>query len=167
MTTPLIRKKRNFKGLNLDVTKSNESPNPPPSTQPEPVAIRMPPPAGGPGRKRPPPMNLAPKPQTEQPDDSNGIVMSTTPNSAPVTGSRPTYHNDLSQKIANMDLNAEKKYDLKNEDLKDLKELGQGNSGSVKKVEHIPSGKIMAKKASGHFPLWSSKVQGTAVTHCL
>ena len=36
-------------------------------------------------------------------------------------------------------------------DLKDLKELGQGNSGSVKKVEHTPTGTIMAKKASAIF----------------
>jgi len=41
-----------------------------------------------------------------------------------------------------------KKFDLRNEDLKDLQELGQGNGGSVKKVEHIPTGTLMAKKAS-------------------
>lgn len=36
--------------------------------------------------------------------------------------------------------------ELKNEDLVDLQELGQGNGGSVKKVRHVPSGTIMAKK---------------------
>lgn len=36
--------------------------------------------------------------------------------------------------------------DLKNADLKSLAELGQGNGGSVEKVEHVPSGTIMAKK---------------------
>ena len=37
--------------------------------------------------------------------------------------------------------------DLKNKDLKDIQELGQGNGGSVKKIEHTPTGTIMAKKA--------------------
>ncbi|KAG6809234.1 hypothetical protein H0H92_001059 [Tricholoma furcatifolium] len=36
--------------------------------------------------------------------------------------------------------------DLKNADLKNLAELGQGNGGSVMKVEHVPSGTVMAKK---------------------
>ncbi|KAG6829927.1 hypothetical protein H0H87_009785 [Tephrocybe sp. NHM501043] len=36
--------------------------------------------------------------------------------------------------------------DLKKEDLNDLAELGQGNGGSVMKVEHVPSGTVMAKK---------------------
>lgn len=46
-------------------------------------------------------------------------------------------------------MNSENKYqDLKNEDLKDMQELGQGNGGSVKKVEHVPTGTIMAKKVS-------------------
>lgn len=43
-------------------------------------------------------------------------------------------------------MNAEIKFDLRNEDLKDLQELGQGNGGSVKKVEHVPTSTIMAKK---------------------
>ncbi|KAI0354990.1 kinase [Trametes cingulata] len=72
-------------------------------------------------------------------------------NSAPPTGSasahRMTYHTTLSTTLANLDLNSENKYhDLRNEDLKDLKELGQGNGGSVKMVEHLPTGTIMAKK---------------------
>jgi mitogen-activated protein kinase kinase len=43
-------------------------------------------------------------------------------------------------------MNTEKSFDLRNEDLKDLHELGQGNGGSVKKVEHMPTGTFMAKK---------------------
>lgn len=35
---------------------------------------------------------------------------------------------------------------LRQEDLKNLAELGMGNGGSVMKVEHVPSGLIMAKK---------------------
>ena len=49
-----------------------------------------------------------------------------------------------------MDLSAagqEEKIDIKPEDLREIGELGQGNGGSVKKVEHVPTGKIMAKKA--------------------
>ena len=57
-----------------------------------------------------------------------------------------TYHTTLSNTLANLDLNAEVKYDLRDEDLKDLNELGQGNGGSVKKVEHVPTHTIMAKK---------------------
>ncbi|KAG5221355.1 MAP kinase kinase (MEK) [Salix suchowensis] len=43
-------------------------------------------------------------------------------------------------------MNAEMNFELRNEDLKDLQELGQGNGGSVKKVEHTPTGTMMAKK---------------------
>lgn len=61
--------------------------------------------------------------------------------SAPATASASkTYHSALSEKLANFG------EDLKNEDLKDIQELGQGNGGSVKKVEHTPTGTIMAKK---------------------
>ena len=52
----------------------------------------------------------------------------------------------MTQKLANLDMNAETKYDLRNEDLEELQELGQGNGGSVKKVKHTPTGKTMAKK---------------------
>ena len=51
-----------------------------------------------------------------------------------------TYHSALPEKLANFG------EDLKNKDLKDIQELGQGNRGSVKRVEHTPTGMIMAKK---------------------
>lgn len=79
-------------------------------------------------------------------------VISNGPNSAPLSGSaqpsrRNTYHATLSTTLANLDMNnTEIKFDLRNEDLKELQELGQGNGGSVKKVEHVPMGTIMAKK---------------------
>ncbi|KAJ2913839.1 hypothetical protein MD484_g6575, partial [Candolleomyces efflorescens] len=38
------------------------------------------------------------------------------------------------------------KFQLKNEDLVDIKDLGSGNGGSVKKVEHLPTKTYMAKK---------------------
>ena len=73
------------------------------------------------------------------------------PSSAPATSSvsarRMTYHTNLANTLANLDMNAKVKFDLRNEDLKDMQELGQGNGGSVKKVEHTPTNTIMAKKA--------------------
>lgn len=72
------------------------------------------------------------------------------PHTATPVIKRNTYHATLSNTLANLDLNAETKFDLKDEDLKDLQELGQGNGGSVKKVEHIPTKTIMAKKVCLH-----------------
>lgn len=169
-TAPIVRKKRNFKALQLDVTKSSQpSPSPAPiippvqvqpqpmsSTTTEPVATRKPPQANG--KRRPANLKLAPKKKPDlalaAPNPTNGegdaLNVAHTPNSAPVSGnpssSRPGLHNDLTQKLANMDMNSETKLDLRNEDLKELQELGQGNGGSVKKVEHTPTGTIMAKK---------------------
>ena len=161
MTTPFVRKKRNFKALQLDVSKSTQPPatTTAPSVQvqtTEPVATRPPPQANG--RKRPPPMKLVPKTQSNviSSEDNLLTVNADKSNSAPSTGlnsaSRPGLHNDLTQKLANLDMNAETKYDLRNEDLEELQELGQGNGGSVKKVKHTPTGKTMAKKVRNlHF----------------
>ena len=148
MATPAggpVRKKRNFKALQLDVSQ------PPPEPQPEPIRV-APVPAGG-GKKRPPPMQLKPKVAANPPsvDADNNLLTVNGSSSAPPTGSasahRMTYYSTLSTTLANLELNSEHKYhDLRNEDLKDLRELGQGNGGSVKKVEHLPTGTIMAKK---------------------
>lgn len=51
----------------------------------------------------------------------------------------------LSNKLAQLELKKRIK-DLGAADLKKLSDLGQGNGGSVEKVEHIPTGTIMAKK---------------------
>jgi mitogen-activated protein kinase kinase len=103
-------------------------------------------------------MNLKPKPPADAgAGDTSSVVdgfvaVAPAPTSAPASGTtsasakRMTYHTTLSNTLANLDLNAEVKYDLRDEDLKDLHELGQGNGGSVKKVEHVPSHTIMAKK---------------------
>jgi hypothetical protein len=81
---------------------------------------------------------------------SNGS--NSAPNTAsPAINKRNTYHTALSNTLANLDMNQEIKFDLRNEDLKDLHELGQGNGGSVKKVEHIPTGTLMAKKVRIHY----------------
>ncbi|EMD39829.1 hypothetical protein CERSUDRAFT_63381 [Gelatoporia subvermispora B] len=84
-------------------------------------------------------------------EGDNNLLTINGSSSAPPTGSasanRSTYHTTLSTTLAKLDLNSENKYhDLRNEDLKDMQELGQGNGGSVKKVEHVPTGTIMAKK---------------------
>lgn len=152
-----LRSKRNFKALQLDVS-SPQSP-----TEPDPIPIRQAPAnklgAGG-GKKRPPPMVLKPKLPADAPatggDPSSAVdgfvAIAPAPSSAPASGTtsasakRMTYHTTLSNTLASLDLNAEVKYDLRDEDLKDLHELGQGNGGSVKKVEHVPSRTIMAKK---------------------
>ncbi|KAH9841609.1 ste7-like protein [Rhodofomes roseus] len=143
-----VRKKRNFKALQLDVSTSSP-------TEPSPAPLRAAPAPAG--KKRPPPMKLkAPKiPNTTTPaaEDGNGMLTVNIPaSSAPPTSSisasenRTNYHNTLSSTLANLDLNSERKYDLRNEDFRDMQELGQGNGGSVKKVEHVPTGTIMAKK---------------------
>ena len=157
MATP-IRKKRNFKALQLQV--AGDVPAPAAPKEPDPIAIRTAPTVAGavPGlKKRPPPMTLkAPKIPTPSgavsavEQDGNLLTVASGPNSAPHTSTasvkRNTYHATLSTTLANLDMNAEIKFDLRNEDLKDLQELGQGNGGSVKKVEHVPTKTIMAKK---------------------
>jgi mitogen-activated protein kinase kinase len=49
----------------------------------------------------------------------------------------------ISSTLAKLDM---VKFDLRDADLHSMEELGQGNGGSVMKVEHVPSGTIMAKK---------------------
>jgi mitogen-activated protein kinase kinase len=85
-------------------------------------------------------------------EESSSLTVSNGVGSAPNTASpsinkRNTYHTALSNTLANLEMNNnEIKFDLRNEDLKELQELGQGNGGSVKMVEHIPTGTMMAKK---------------------
>lgn len=153
MATP-IRKKRNFKALQLEVAQ----PASPVISEPDPVPTRPAPAAATTGgKKRPPPMTLnkvaTPSNAASNADQDNGLLMvHNGPGSAPSTSSasarRNTYHTTLSNTLANLDMNTEIKFDLRNEDLKDMQELGQGNGGSVKKVEHVPTGTIMAKKVS-------------------
>ena len=151
MAAPIVRKKRNFKALALDVS----VPSPP--TQPAPIPTRLAPPAGGPGMKRKPPaMDLSKtKPKEPLPSSNvdssspNLLTVTASPSTTPQTGTmqqKSNYHSRLTEQIATLDMNSEKKLDLKNEDLKELAELGQGNGGSVKKVVHVPTGTLMAKK---------------------
>ena len=162
MASPIspIRKKRNFKALqlpgapSLPLSPSNLEADPPVATR-----LAPPPMASAPvgGKKRPPPMIIkAPKIPVSNGAvsavEQDGTVLtvfsgaSTASHSASPAVRRNTYHATLSNTLAYLDMNAEIKFDLKEKDLKDLQELGQGNGGSVKKVEHVPTGTIMAKK---------------------
>ncbi|KAF8625868.1 hypothetical protein AX15_005162 [Amanita polypyramis BW_CC] len=68
--------------------------------------------------------------------------------STPAAGrSRSAIQASLSNTLARLDIKGSgARFDFKNEDLKSLQELGHGNGGSVVKVEHVPTGTIMAKK---------------------
>ena len=135
-STPL-RTKRNFKALVL----------PDDPIVSDPIASRPAPRPGlgGLAKKRPPPLG--------DETNSKGFTLDPTiPLDSPVTGRRSALHKTLSNTLAKLDLKAEvPKLDLKNSDLKKLSELGQGNGGSVVKVEHIPSGTIMAMKVRTMF----------------
>lgn len=168
MATP-VRRKRNFKALQLQsppTSPATTNPNPiplvvdlPKATRTAPVPMAAPPPVSATtpasGRRRPPPMTIkAPKIPISQvtatvEQDAELLVPAAGtpgPTSASASVRRNTYHAKLSSTLANLDMNTEIKFDLRNEDLKDLQELGQGNGGSVKKVEHVPTKTIMAKK---------------------
>ncbi|GJJ15598.1 hypothetical protein Clacol_009876 [Clathrus columnatus] len=157
--TPIVRKKRNFKQLALDVSASNSISTP---SQPPPIPPRLAPAAvpgmtGSSVKKKPPAMDLSKSKVIKDNGNDSGVeissssdflTVSASPSSTPSTGSmnpKSNYHH-LTEQIATFDMNSEKKLDIKPEDLKELAELGQGNGGSVKKVEHVPTGTIMAKK---------------------
>ena len=137
--TPL-RTKRNFKALVLP-----DEPIPPPR---DPIASR-PAPRPGMAKRRPPPLGEG--------ANTNGFSLDPTmPPDSPITGRRSAMHKTLSNTIAKLDLKAEvPRLDLKSSDLRKLAELGQGNGGSVVKVEHTPTGTIMAMKVGTPFVFFS------------
>lgn len=157
MTTPVpIRKKRNYKRLALDVSQ------PPPSPQPEPLPVPIasraaPSPANAKGasaagaKKRPPGLTLGgskgPAKGASAPQLDDGMLTIPAPSSAQGTGSaspfRSNYQSTLTQQLEALSLG---QVALKAEDLREVGELGSGNSGSVKKVLHVPTGTLMAKK---------------------
>jgi len=134
-----LRTKRNFKALVLPDDPIAPPSNDPKATRPAPppLATRALPAPGG--KRRPPPLG--------DEGATNGFVLDPgIPVDSPATGRRSAMHATLS-KLAKLDLKkAVPRLDLKNQDLKKLADLGQGNGGSVEKVEHIPTGTIMAKK---------------------
>ncbi|KAJ7270537.1 Pkinase-domain-containing protein [Mycena rebaudengoi] len=121
-----IRKKRNFRDLQLPTVTLGAPGD-------EPVATRLAP--VGP-RKRPAPLkdhssngNLLAAPDLLSPPQSTSMQVS------------------LSSTIASMDIKPQhKEFDLKNDEFHTLQELGQGNGGSVMKVQHVATGTVMAKK---------------------
>ena len=128
-STPLRLKKRNLKALKLCV-----DPIVPPPLSLDPVATQ-PVPAPG-AKKRPPPLGGE--------ATTNGFVLDPAiPAESPETGRRSAMHATISRTLAKFD---SKQLDLKNDDLRKLADLGHGNGGSVVKVEHVPTGTLMAKK---------------------
>ncbi|KAF7987003.1 hypothetical protein HWV62_89 [Athelia sp. TMB] len=143
MASPMVRRKRNFKALTLEAPQAP----PPPPPEPEPIPTRLAPKAGG--KRRPPPLkstaSTGPAPAVSVDSDPAAPGANGVPNSAPA-GRGMTYQANLAHTLANLDMNAEVNFDLRNEDLEELQELGQGNGGSVKKVVHRPTKTVMAKK---------------------
>ncbi|RDW91315.1 putative dual specificity mitogen-activated protein kinase kinase 1 [Coleophoma crateriformis] len=54
--------------------------------------------------------------------------------------------NESNRQTAQLEIGIEYRLDLKREDLEVIKELGQGNGGTVSKVRHVVTGTIMARK---------------------
>ncbi|KAG7087057.1 hypothetical protein E1B28_013038 [Marasmius oreades] len=142
-----LRKKRNFKALQLP-TASRQAPLGPRPRPPQ-VTTTIPTP-GSSSTSSVPDLKLPPR----LPDDSMLSPEST-------TNQRKT----LQLALEKMDLNGKAKDKDKDtdesngnkkkkvldalpkpEELRNLAELGMGNGGSVMKVEHVPSGIVMAKK---------------------
>ncbi|KAG9037020.1 MAP kinase kinase (MEK) [Tulasnella sp. JGI-2019a] len=154
-----VRKKRNFKGLGLDVA---GTPAPaPPALDPAPQAAIAPLPLGGArpassraapgapgGRKKPPTMDLS-KSKGAAGGGKPGSLGAGSNSGTTTSGAaqRSNYQATLSEQIATLDINgSHPKLDLRQEDLKPIGELGQGNGGTVNKVMHLPTKTIMAKK---------------------
>lgn len=136
-----LRTKRNFKALQLPQAVAAAAPA---STDPlAPRGVDSTAPAPGmpaPGlKKRPAPLNGL---GGSGNGNRDGKTSYKSPSAAP--GRRSTIAT-LSNTLAKLEMNGPD-FDLKKEDLKNLEELGQGNGGSVMKVEHVPTGTIMAKK---------------------
>ena len=155
-----LRTKRNFKALVLpEGDLLGPSPTPGPATRGGGVTTRV-------EKKRPPPLggDTPANGFPLRPFDSSLLVES------PATGRRSA----MLDRLAKLDLKKRDsvvpRLDLKKEDLKKLTDLGQGNGGSVEKVEHISTGTIMAKKVnhlSKHHPLLCRKTQDASVVPLL
>lgn len=174
MSAPIVRKKRNFKALQLDVS-------PPPPVEDAPVlvpnnpapiiggtstivaiATRPPPNVPTGGRRKPPAMDLSkskviPVSSANKSGSPTALTVNAS-HSAPTSATlasaqRSTYHHKLQEQLATLDIrNPEARLDLTLEDLKTIGELGQGNGGTVSKVEHTPTQTIMAKKVGHSIP---------------
>lgn len=117
-----VRKKRNFKGLQL-----NESPLSTPKATLKPV----------PGSSGLAGSSSEASVLSTPADLGNGSGTASSNEVEPTSGAN--YHNKLSEQLATLELGIEYKLDLKNEDLTTLSELGAGNGGTVTKVSSFPS----------------------------
>ncbi|KAG8865196.1 MAP kinase kinase (MEK) [Tulasnella sp. 330] len=157
--TPSIRKKRNFKALQLDVAEIGaalvlvEVPPPSAVASPEasPASSRAAPGAPSGRRKKPPIIDLlkskgaAAAGTCGKPSlfAGTGSSLGTSPGAA----QKSNYCTALSEQITALCINRSDPYlDLRREDLMPISELGQGNGGTVSKVMHLPTKTIMAKK---------------------
>ena len=61
---------------------------------------------------------------------------------------RPGDDDSLSKQFDTLEIGVEFKLDLRPEDFQVIQELGAGNGGTVSKVMHVATKKIMAKKVS-------------------
>ncbi len=166
----VVRKKRNFKALQVEVKSSKPEVDashraaPPTGAGAATVATRPPPGIPHGARRKPPAMDLTKTKRTINRESTaihcpNPLSVASA-QSAPSSASRSTYHSKLQEQIATLDVrNPEAIFDLSQDDLRTIGELGQGNGGTVSKVEHIPTRKIMAKKVSLNPPLYSSMAQ--------
>lgn len=129
-----IRKKRNFKGLQLAES---------PLASPGGASSATPSQNTGEGSATSNASTIG-KSSANTPGGSLSLPRKNGLDTEPNSGAN--YHNKLTQQLANLELGVEYKLDLKNEDLKTLSELGAGNGGTVTKVLHEKSGTVMAKK---------------------
>ncbi|KAJ7624402.1 Pkinase-domain-containing protein [Roridomyces roridus] len=112
-----IRTKRNWKGLQLPAATPNGS------NDEQPIPTRL------------APLGPRQRPQPLRDSHANGGLTPELSTSS------------LTSTLASLDARPRfKDYDLKNDEFTVLEELGQGNGGSVMRVQHVPTGKIMAKK---------------------
>ncbi|KAG9118435.1 MAP kinase kinase (MEK), partial [Ceratobasidium sp. 392] len=152
------KKKRNIKALQLNVEPASAPAPAPPQIQLATTRTKAPTAAGAAkpaGKRKPPKMDLSKSKDAPAGDakraPSPGLLTVDAPGSAPASGrsasaQRTSYHSKLSEQLANLDVDSEKKLDLKLDDLEELRELGAGNGGTVKLVKHLPTQMTMAKK---------------------
>ena len=81
--------------------------------------------------------------------NKKGLALNSAPAAppAPIPGDAPYAHSSASQDNT-LEIAADFKLDLSEDDLLVIKELGAGNGGSVSKVQHKTTKAIMARKVS-------------------
>jgi mitogen-activated protein kinase kinase len=131
-----LRTKRNFKSLQLpDVL-------PPLATEMTGNIDAHADPDPGPTQLAPPPLPAGVKRRPPPLGSSSGGIGFLSPGGLG-SARHSAVQATLSSTLAKLDM---VKFDLRDADLRAIAELGQGNGGCVIKVEHLPSGTIMAKK---------------------